>query len=146
MTNFLLLDHFIIHTQESLDGVSKLDLWHKGNKNDGWQVDYVNVIDNKTNTSYCFPMNTMLDQNSGLRQTSVHLENPLINVSCKEEIETLKKDQNYTSTSKKLKSDKSSRNYTVRTKTGINKNTQLASVLTLNRCLCVSVSDDTFRH
>jgi hypothetical protein len=58
----------------------------------------------------------MLDQNSGLKQTNIHLENPSINVPCKEEAES----QIYTSASKKHKSDKSSRNYTVRTKTGMN--------------------------
>ena len=112
-------DHFIIHTEEPLDEVSQLDLWHEGNKNDGWQVDYINIIDNQTNTSYCFPVNSMLDQNSGLRQTKIHLENPSINVPCKEQTEAMKKTSSYTSASKKLKSDKSARNYTVRTKTGI---------------------------
>ncbi|CAF3808973.1 unnamed protein product [Rotaria sordida] len=111
-------DHFIVHTDEPFDSIAKLDLWHEGNKNDGWQVDYVNIIDNKTNTSYCFPVNTMLDQNSGFKQTSIHLENPLINIFCKEETEAIKKSHSYTSISKKLKSDKLSRNYTVRTKTG----------------------------
>ncbi|CAF4049780.1 unnamed protein product [Rotaria sp. Silwood2] len=112
------IDHFIVHTDEPFDDISKLDLWHEGNENDGWQVDYVNIIDNKTNISYCFPVNTMLDQNSSLKQTSIHVENPLINVSCKEETEAIKKSHSYTSVSKKLKPDKLSRNYTVRTKTG----------------------------
>ncbi|CAF1350708.1 unnamed protein product, partial [Adineta steineri] len=102
-------DNFLIDTEEPLDGVSKLDLWYKGNKNDKWQVDYINITDNKTNISYCFPINTILD----LTQSNLHFENPLINVSCKEENEL-----SYTSISKKLKSDRLSRNYTVQTKTG----------------------------
>ncbi|UJR34141.1 hypothetical protein I4U23_021548 [Adineta vaga] len=107
-------DHFIIDTQETLDGISKVDLWHKGNKNDGWHVDYINIIDNKTNISYCFPINSTLDQNSGLKQTNIHLENPLINLSCKD------KSHRYslTTTTKKLKAEKFSRNYTIHTKTG----------------------------
>jgi hypothetical protein len=60
----------------------------------------------------------MLDKNSGLKQTNIHLENPFINVPCKEKNEAIRKTHSYTSASKKLKSDKSSRNYTVRTKTG----------------------------
>ena len=36
-----LLDHFIINTENSLEDVSKVDLWHEGTKNDGWQVDYI---------------------------------------------------------------------------------------------------------
>ncbi len=113
------LDNFIIHTEESLGDVSKLDLWHEGDKNDGWRVDYINIIDNKTNRSYCFPVNAMLDKNSGLQQTIVHLENPSINVSCKEQsLAAVKKSHSYTSSSKRLKSDKSIRNYTVQTKTG----------------------------
>jgi hypothetical protein len=103
-----------------LNDVFKLDLWHEGNRNDGWQVNYVNIIDNKTNTSYCFPVNAMLDRNSGLKQTIVHLENPSINIFCKEQAEALKKTPNYTSVSKRLKPDKSTRNYTIRTKTGSN--------------------------
>ncbi|CAF3508369.1 unnamed protein product [Rotaria sp. Silwood1] len=111
-------DYFIVHTDEPFDDISKLDLWHDGHKNDGWQVDYINIFDNKTNTSYCFPINTMLDRNSGLKQTNIHLENPLINVSCKEETEAIKRNRSFTSTSKKLKSDKLSRNYTIQIKTG----------------------------
>jgi len=60
----------------------------------------------------------MLDKNSGLQQTIVHLENPSINVSCKEQSAAVKKSHSYTSSSKRLKSDKSIRNYTVQTKTG----------------------------
>ncbi|CAF1098753.1 unnamed protein product, partial [Adineta ricciae] len=107
-------DHFIIDTQETLDGVAKIDLWHKGNKNDGWHVDYINIIDNKTNTSYCFPINATLDQNSGLKQMNIHCENPLVNTSCKD------KSHRYSvvATTKKLKSDKFSRSYTIHTKTG----------------------------
>jgi hypothetical protein len=103
-----------------LNDVSKVDLWHEGTKNDGWQVDYINIIDNKTNTSYCFPVNAMLDKNSGLKQTIIHLENPSINAFCKEQARAVKKTHSYTSTSKRLKFDKSTRNYTVRTKTGLN--------------------------
>jgi hypothetical protein len=112
------LDQFILHSEEPLIDVSKVDLWHEGNKNDGWQVDYVNIIDNKTNTSYCFPVNAMLDRNSGLKQTFVHLENPSINAFCKEQAAAMKKTHSYTSVSKRLKSNKSNGNYTVRTKTG----------------------------
>lgn len=113
------LDHFIVDTKEPLNDVSKVDLWHEGTKNDGWQVDYINILDNKTNTSYCFPINAMLDRNSGIKQTVVHLKNPSINAFCKEQTEALaKKTHSYTSVSKKLKSDKSKGNYTIQTKTG----------------------------
>jgi hypothetical protein len=112
------LDQFILHSEQPLNDISKVDLWHEGNKNDGWQVDYINIIDNKTNTSYCFPVNAMLDRNSGLKQTFIHLENPSINAFCKEQTAAMKKIHSYTSVSKRLKSDKSNGNYTVRTKTG----------------------------
>ena len=78
-----------------------------------------NILDNKTNTSYCFPVNAMIDRNSGLKQTTVHLENPSINSFCKQQTEAMKKSHSYTSVSKRLKSDQSTRNYTVRTKTGL---------------------------
>jgi len=61
----------------------------------------------------------MLDKNSGLKQTIIHLENPSINAFCKEQAAAVKKSHSYTSTSKRLKSDKSIRNYTIQTKTGL---------------------------
>jgi len=114
-----ILDQFDIGTRESLVGVSRVELWHEGDKNDGWQVEYVQLYDNQTNTSYCFPVHSMLDQNSGLKQTHVLLEKPLINVSCPDQTESLKRDRTNTDmTSSKKKKEKYERNFTIRTKTG----------------------------
>jgi hypothetical protein len=101
--------------------VRKLELWHEGDKNDGWQVDYVHVIDNKTGDSYCFLVNAMLDKNSGLKQTHILLENPSINVPCSDESKPMKKTNNITSTNltnTSQKNDKIQRNFSIRTKTG----------------------------
>jgi len=115
------LDQFDIGTREFLDGISRVELWHEGNKNDGWQVEYVQVSDNQTNTSYCFPVRAMLDKNSGLKQTHILLERPLINASCPEQIESIARNQmNADMTSSKKKKDKYERNFTIRTKTGKN--------------------------
>ena len=109
------LDQFLVHTDEPLTDISAIDLWHEGTRNDGWQVDYVNILDKKSKASYCFPVNAMLDRNSGLKQTSVHLENPSINAFCKEQAQAMKKTHSYTSVSKRHKSNG---NYTIQTKTG----------------------------
>jgi hypothetical protein len=72
----------------------------------------------------------MLDQNSGLNKTILHLENPSINAICKEQAEAIKKTHSYTtSPSKRLKSDKLSRNYTVQTKTGSYFNKNISSLI-----------------
>lgn len=114
-----ILDQFDIGTRELLDGVSRIELWQEGNKNDGWQIEYIQVTDNQTNTSYCFPVHTMLDKNSGSKQTHIFLEKPLINVSCPEQIETIKRNRtNVDMISSKKKKDKYERNFTIRTKTG----------------------------
>lgn len=113
-------DLFLLDTKKSLANVSKVDLWHEGNKNDGWQVDYVQIYDKKTDKSYCFPVNTMLDKNSGLKRTAIRLEKPSINAFCKQQAEALKHSHSETTISKRHKSDKSTKNYTVRTKTGFN--------------------------
>jgi hypothetical protein len=61
----------------------------------------------------------MLDKNSGLKQSHVLLEKPLINVSCSDQIEAIKSDRiNTDITSSKKKKEKSDRNFTIRTKTG----------------------------
>ena len=83
-------------------------------------MDYVNVIDNKTEDSYCFLVNAMLDQNSGLRKTHILLENPSINVSCPDQFKTMKKahDNALATMADSQKNEKTERNFTVRTKTG----------------------------
>ena len=96
-----------------------MELWHEGDQNAGWQVEYIQIYDNQTNTSYCFPVHAMLDQNSGLKQTHVLLEKPLINVSCPNQTELFKRDQNNTDVNDaKRKKEKAQRNFTIRTKTG----------------------------
>jgi hypothetical protein len=61
----------------------------------------------------------MLDKNSGLKQSHVLLEKPLINVSCPDQMEAIKSDRiNTDITSSKKKKEKSDRNFTIRTKTG----------------------------
>jgi hypothetical protein len=61
----------------------------------------------------------MLDKNSGLKQTHVLLERPLINGSCPEQIEAIARNQmNTDMTSSKKKKEKYERNFTIRTKTG----------------------------
>jgi hypothetical protein len=61
----------------------------------------------------------MLDQNSGLKQTHILLEKPLINVSCPDQTEGLKRDRtNADMTNSKKKKEKYERNFTIRTKTG----------------------------
>ncbi len=121
LTKIFILDQFDIGTCESLVGVSRVELWHEGDKNDGWQIEYIQIYDNQTNTSYCFPIYSMLDENSGLKQTHILLEKPLINLSCPEQTETLKRDRiNTDITSSKKKKDKYQRNFTIRTKTGKN--------------------------
>ena len=105
-------------TNETLDGVRKLELWHEGDRNDGWQVDYINVIENQTGHTYCFLVNAMLDQNSGLKKTHVLLENPSVNIPCSDQFKAMKKGHtntlaNYT------KNDKIERNFSIRTKTGL---------------------------
>lgn len=82
-------------------------------------MDYINIIDNKTNTSYCFLINAILHRNSGLKHSSIHLENPSINSSCTAKFNEIEQSHNYPSVSKKLRTDKLSRNYTVQIKTGI---------------------------
>ncbi len=63
----------------------------------------------------------MLDKNSGLKQSHVLLERPLINGSCPEQIEAIARNQmNADMTSSKKKKDKYERNFTIRTKTGKN--------------------------
>jgi len=113
-------DQFDIGTRKSLDGVKKIELWHEGDKNDGWQVDYIGVIDNTTGDSYCFFVNAMLDKNSGLKKTHVLLEYPSVNVPCSDELKVTKKMLNTTSTrlTDSPKNDKIERNFTIRTKTG----------------------------
>lgn len=118
--SFEILDQFDVGTRKNLDGVKKLELWHEGDKNDGWQVDYVDVIDNKTGDSYCFLVNAMLDQNSGLKKTNILLENPSVNVPCLDQFKNMKKahDTTLTSMADSQKNEKIQRNFTVRTKTG----------------------------
>jgi len=113
-------DQFDVGTRKSLDGVKKVELWHEGDKNDGWQVDYIGVIDNRTGDSYCFFVNAMLDKNSGLKKTHVLLEYPSVNVPCSDEVKATKKMLNTTSTrlTDSPKNDKIERNFTIRTKTG----------------------------
>jgi len=113
-------DQFDVGTRKSLDGVKKIELWHEGDKNDGWQVDYIGVIDNTTGDSYCFFVNAMLDKNSGLKKTHVLLEYPSVNVPCSDELKATKKMLNTTSTrlTDSPKNDKIERNFTIRTKTG----------------------------
>ncbi len=116
-----IIDQFEVGTHQDLNGVKKLELWHEGDKNDGWQVDYIEITDNKTEDSYCFLVNAMLDKNSGLKDTHILLENPSINVPCSDELKTMKKTTpNITSTSmtNSQKSDKIQRHFTIRTKTG----------------------------
>jgi hypothetical protein len=61
----------------------------------------------------------MLDQNSGLKQTHILLEKPLINISCSDQIDGLKRDRtNVDMTNSKQKKEKYERNFTIRTKTG----------------------------
>jgi len=61
----------------------------------------------------------MLDKNSGLKQTHVLLEKPLINVSCPDQIEATKSDRiNTDMISSKKKKEEYNRNFTIRTKTG----------------------------
>ncbi len=83
-------------------------------------MDYIEVIDNKTGDSYCFLVNAMLDQNSGLKDTHILLENPSVNVPCSDEFKAMKKTHNITSTSmtNSQKNEKIQRNFTIRTKTG----------------------------
>lgn len=119
LTHFSLSDQFDIGTSQSLDGISRMELWHEGDDNAGWQVEYIQIYDNQTNTSYCFPVHSMLDRNSGLKQTHVLLEKPLINVSCPNQMEVLKRDRITTDVSNtKKKKEKYQRNFTIRTKTG----------------------------
>ena len=114
-----ILDQFDIGTDEPLVGIARLELWHEGDKNDGWQVDYVQIYDNQTNTSYCFPVNSMLDKNSGLKDTHVLLEKFVTDVPCPQQIEALKaKRTNSDVTNSKNKKEKHQRNFTIRTKTG----------------------------
>jgi len=83
-------------------------------------VDYVDVIDNKNGDSYCFLVNAMLDQNSGLKKTNILLENPSVNVPCLDQFKNMKKahDTTLTSMADSQKNEKIQRNFTVRTKTG----------------------------
>ncbi|CAF4483957.1 unnamed protein product [Rotaria socialis] len=111
-------DHFDIQPNGLLEGVSRVELWHESDKFIGWQIEYIQVVDNQTDTSYCFRVNTSRDKNYGSKQIHILLENPLINQSCKKQVETIEPHHSYASVSKKLKPDKSSRNYTIRTKTG----------------------------
>lgn len=107
-------------TKKILKGIRRLELWHEGDRNDGWQVDYVEVIDNQTGDSYCFLVNGMLDVNSGLKLTHVFLDNPSINMPCSDEFQDQKR-MKY----RKLSHANSSkdnqviqRNFIIRTKTG----------------------------
>lgn len=108
---------FDVGTRQNLDGVGKLELWHEGDKHDGWQVDHVQIVDNKTGDSYCFPVNAMLDKNSGLKTTHVLLENPLVNTPCSaDQRKAMKKAKFMASASEK--EGEIQRNFTIRTKTG----------------------------
>jgi hypothetical protein len=131
---FFFLDQFDIGTGELLDGVARIELWHEGDKNDGWQVEYVQIIDNQTNTSYCFPVRGMLDKNSGLKRTHVLLENPLINVSCPDQIDAPKRNRMNTDvSSSKKKKEKLERNFTIRTKTGKNVSSKVYLLIYFSR-------------
>ena len=105
-------------TNQSLNGVRKLELWHEGGRNDGWQVDYVNVIDKQTGHSYCFLVNAMLDRNSGLRKTHILLENPSVNTPCPDQFKTMKK-AHATVLADSTNYEKIQRNFSIKTKTGI---------------------------
>ena len=114
---FFYLDQFDIGTRDLLNGVSKLELWHEGNKHDRWLVQFIQLMDNQSKTSYCFPVQQMLDPKLGLKQTHIVLENPLINVSCAEQLESIKRSLLNTNSMKKKDNDE--RNFTIRTKTGL---------------------------
>ena len=107
-----MIDLFDVGTRQNLDGIKKLELWHEGDKNDGWQVDHVEVTDKKTGDSYCFLVNGMLDKNSGLKMTHILLEYPSINIPCAEQTTAMKKGKDTD------KNGKIQRNFTIRTKTG----------------------------
>lgn len=123
------LDLFDVGTNQSLDGVRKLELWHEGGRNDGWQVDYVNVIDKKTGHSYCFLVNAMLDRDSGLRKTHILLENPSVNTPCSEQF-TIMKQAHTTSLVAPTNTDKIQRHFSIKTKTGI-----FMDCCELNQCI-----------
>ncbi|CAF4350403.1 unnamed protein product, partial [Adineta steineri] len=88
---------FYVGTRIDLEGVKKLELWYE---NDGWQIDYIVVIDNKTKDSYCFVINEMSNKTSDSKNTHILLEYPSINVLCSKN------------------NNKIERNFTIKTKTG----------------------------
>jgi hypothetical protein len=101
------LDSFDIGTKESLESLAKIELYHDGTGlGQGWNVEYVNIRDNTTEHSYCFPANKWISNTEHLILDDYVLDEPCEGVN-KEQIE-----------SRIDSKDKQKRSFTVRTKTG----------------------------
>ena len=113
-------DQFDVATRQALNGVKKLEVWHEGNKHDRWHIDYVQVIDNMTADSYCFPVNDILEYSTATNSSRALLEYPSVNVPCSDE--TMVEKTNTKNTASEMDDTRSEtsaqRKFTIRTKTG----------------------------
>jgi hypothetical protein len=101
------LDSFDIGTKESLESISKLELYHNGTGlGHGWNVEYVNIVDNITGHTYCFSADKWLNNTEHLI-----LDNYVLDVPCEE----INKERIQSKINTK---DKQKRSFTVKTKTG----------------------------
>lgn len=85
-----------------------------------WKLDYIEVLDNRTEISYCFIANFMFNENFDLPSNHILLENPALNVSCSDQLQLVKNLDSPTvmDTSNSKNNYKIERNFTIRTKTG----------------------------
>ena len=49
-------DEFHIGTRNNLSNLDKVHLWHQGNENDGWNVQWIQIYDIDADRLYCFPV------------------------------------------------------------------------------------------
>jgi hypothetical protein len=52
------IDEFHIGTLNNLSDLQKVHLWHTGDRNDGWNVEWLQIKDIDTDRLYCFPVVT----------------------------------------------------------------------------------------
>jgi hypothetical protein len=95
------IDEFHTGTLNKLSDLQKIHLWHTGEKDQGWNVKWVQIEDIDTNRLYCFPVvdkrnyifvvfvfiyfflkNKWLDSNSDDKTTHVELTEFTVNESC----------------------------------------------------------------
>ena len=105
--DFFSIDSFDIGTKEPLENIFKLELYHNETGfGHGWDVEYVNILDNLTGHNYCF-----LGDQSINNGEHIILDKYTLNTPCGEM-------DHQRIESKSDAKDRGKRRFTVRTKTG----------------------------